>query len=131
MQTRNPITMRLVILSDSHCQHEELRSLPDGDVLVHAGDFCSAGGVEEARQFVDWMTSQPHRHKVLVAGNHRTTFDPSHAQAREYERSRGESFVTKEELLNRGIHYLFDAAVEFDGVNVYGSPFVRSGYPSL
>ncbi|GBG25308.1 Metallophosphoesterase MPPED2 [Hondaea fermentalgiana] len=131
MQTHNPITMRFVILSESHCQHEELWSLSDGDVLVHAGEFCSAGGVEEARQFVAWMVSQPHRHKVLVAGNHDTIFDPSHAHAREYVRSGGESFITKDELLNRGIHYLFDAAVELDGVKVYGLPFIRAGFPSL
>ncbi|GBG34922.1 Metallophosphoesterase MPPED2 [Hondaea fermentalgiana] len=123
--------MRLVLLSDTHCQHGELRNLPDGDVLVHAGDFCSAGGAEEARHFVDWMASQPHRHKVLVAGNHDTIFDPNHAHAREYERSGRESFITKDELLKRGIHYLFNAAVELDGVKVYGSPFVRAGFPSL
>ena len=34
--------VRLVLLSDTHGLHREI-SIPDGDVLVHAGDFCSQG----------------------------------------------------------------------------------------
>jgi predicted phosphodiesterase len=30
--------MRLVIVSDTHQQHRKIR-LPDGDVLIHCGDF--------------------------------------------------------------------------------------------
>ena len=35
-------TMRLVLVSDSHCRHRHL-DVPDGDVFIHAGDFTYFG----------------------------------------------------------------------------------------
>ena len=34
--------MRLVVISDTHGLHDRIEGLPDGDVLVHAGDFILA-----------------------------------------------------------------------------------------
>ena len=31
-----------VLISDTHSRHEQLGELPDGDVLIHAGDFTMA-----------------------------------------------------------------------------------------
>jgi predicted phosphodiesterase len=35
--------MRLVVISDTHGLHNRIEDLPDGDVLVHAGDFMNSG----------------------------------------------------------------------------------------
>ena len=35
--------MRLVVISDTHGLHNRIEGLPDGDVLVHAGDFMNSG----------------------------------------------------------------------------------------
>jgi predicted phosphodiesterase len=35
--------MRLVVISDTHGLHNRIQGLPDGDVLVHAGDFMNSG----------------------------------------------------------------------------------------
>ena len=35
--------MRLVCISDTHTFHEDV-NLPDGDILIHAGDFTNKGG---------------------------------------------------------------------------------------
>src|SRR6266702_2125637 len=35
--------MRLVLISDTHGLHNRLGPLPEGDILVHAGDFMNAG----------------------------------------------------------------------------------------
>jgi Icc-related predicted phosphoesterase len=61
--------MKLVCISDTHNQHNRIK-LPDGDVLVHAGDFTNAGTKKEAFDFIEWFACQPHQHKVLVHGNH-------------------------------------------------------------
>lgn len=61
--------MRLVCLSDTHTMHKGLR-IPDGDVLVYAGDCTEDGSVREVRQFEDWIDSLPHRTKLIVPGNH-------------------------------------------------------------
>ena len=61
--------MRLVLLSDTHGLYRKTNS-PDGDVLIHAGDFCSEGEAVEARSFGEFLRGLPHRHKVAIAGNH-------------------------------------------------------------
>ena len=40
------------------------------DILVHSGDFTEDGTEAEALEFLEWFTSLPHAHKILVAGNH-------------------------------------------------------------
>ena len=35
--------MRLVEISDTHGLHNRIDGLPDGDVLIHAGDFMNSG----------------------------------------------------------------------------------------
>ena len=54
-------------MSDTHnCQ---LR-LPDGDVLVHAGDLTQSGSLMELQATVNWLCAQPHAIKIVMAGNH-------------------------------------------------------------
>ena len=61
--------MRIVCMADTHQFHDEL-TVPAGDLLVHAGDFCRRGDLGECQRFADWWNYLPHRHKVLVPGNH-------------------------------------------------------------
>jgi predicted phosphohydrolase len=61
-------SMRLVFVSDTHT-HRNI-NLPEGDVLVHAGDATSTGTLPQVSQFLEWFSSQPHRHKIFIAGNH-------------------------------------------------------------
>ena len=42
--------MRLVAIADTHSFHDDL-VIPDGDVLVHAGDMTQYGTVEELEEF--------------------------------------------------------------------------------
>lgn len=102
--------MRLVCFSDTHMAHRGL-SLPAGDVLIHAGDATSTGTSDEVARFLAWFASQPHRHKILIAGNHDWLFQ------RYPEMS--------DQLLaeHPGITYLEDTGVEIDGVKFWGSPW--------
>lgn len=61
--------LRLVCISDTHMAHEGVY-IPDGEVLIHAGDATSTGTTDEVTKFLDWFVSQPHGHKILIAGNH-------------------------------------------------------------
>ncbi len=61
--------MRLVCISDTHNRTDDLR-LPEGDVLVVAGDFCGRGDDREVAKFCTFLADQPHNHKVVIAGNH-------------------------------------------------------------
>ncbi len=61
--------MRIVCISDTHNLHRKLQ-IPDGDVLVHAGDFTLFGKQEHLNDFNEWLGTLPHRHKLVVQGNH-------------------------------------------------------------
>eukprot|EP01062_Namystynia_karyoxenos_P023160 TRINITY_DN18908_c0_g1_i1.p1 TRINITY_DN18908_c0_g1~~TRINITY_DN18908_c0_g1_i1.p1 ORF type:complete len:244 (+),score=56.62 TRINITY_DN18908_c0_g1_i1:88-819(+) len=66
---RPPLGVRIVCISDTHGRHRDLK-VPDGDVLIHAGDYTHFGKEEDARDFAAWLAEQPHPHKVVVNGNH-------------------------------------------------------------
>jgi hypothetical protein len=41
-------------------------AVPQGDLLIHAGDFMGAGqSLEEIADFNDWRGGQPHPHKIF------------------------------------------------------------------
>ena len=61
--------MKIICLSDTHNQHEHL-SVPNGDILIHAGDITSTGEREDFIKFNDWLGRLPHKHKIVIAGNH-------------------------------------------------------------
>lgn len=59
---------RIVCISDTH--DIDYPKLPDGDILLHAGDVSLSGNPSEIQRFLDWFGSQPHKHKIFVGGNH-------------------------------------------------------------
>jgi Icc-related predicted phosphoesterase len=63
-------TLRLVLLNDTHQLHREV-DVPDGDILIHAGDFTMfSESMEAVADFNDWLGELRHRFKVIVPGNH-------------------------------------------------------------
>jgi predicted phosphohydrolase len=99
--------MRIVCLSDTHGHHRRLR-VPEGDVLLHAGDFSMAGRPDEIESFDRWLGTLPHAHKVVVAGNHEFLFERDPARARAL-------------LVNAC--YLEDGLLEVGGLRIWGSPW--------
>lgn len=66
--------IRIVCISDTHCQSPT--EIPEGDILIHAGDLTNAGTPAEIQVQIDWLESLPHKHKIAIAGNHDTFLDP-------------------------------------------------------
>ncbi|HEX3764023.1 MAG TPA: metallophosphatase domain-containing protein [Kofleriaceae bacterium] len=99
--------MRIVAVADTHLFHQDL-AVPDGDVFVHAGDMCRGGALSELAVAARWIAGLPHRHKVIVAGNHDWAFVRAPAAAR---------------AMFAGAHYLEDSEVTLDGVRFHGSPW--------
>ena len=61
----------IVALSDTHGLHASMKhDVPDGDVLIHAGDFGGRGLMTEIHDFAEWMGSLPHPLKLVTPGNH-------------------------------------------------------------
>ena len=60
-------SLSIVCISDTH-NDDCAKFIPDGDILVHAGDMTDDGTVEELQTAFDWICSLPHKVKVIVAG---------------------------------------------------------------
>ena len=101
--------VRLVILSDTHGLHEAIGKVPDGDVVIHAGDMTGRGTLEELPEFLDWFQALPHPSKLLIAGNHDWAFERQSARA--------------EALVPPGVTYLRDSGLSVGGVKFWGSPW--------
>jgi Icc-related predicted phosphoesterase len=99
--------MRIVAISDTHGRHRELE-VPAGDLLVHAGDFTSRGGLGDVEEFDDWIGQFDHPHKLVVAGNCDGCFEQAPSEAR--------SRLTQ-------ARYLQDERIEIDGLTFWGSPW--------
>jgi predicted phosphodiesterase len=66
--------IRVVCISDTHNLIPE--DVPEGDLLIHAGDMTNDGSVTEIQKQIDWLCSLPHREIVVISGNHDTFLDP-------------------------------------------------------
>eukprot|EP00753_Platysulcus_tardus_P006847 PLAT14632.1.p1 GENE.PLAT14632.1~~PLAT14632.1.p1 ORF type:complete len:324 (+),score=85.68 PLAT14632.1:47-973(+) len=115
--------VRLVCVSDTHNQHGKLPALPAGDILVHAGDFSNTGGIKDILSFSSWLDKQPFEHKLVIAGNHDTTFHPDyyHASGHRFHRSPIDCAEARAALTN--CTYLEDSGVSIMGLNFWGSPW--------
>jgi Icc-related predicted phosphoesterase len=98
--------LRLVLLSDTHEIHREV-DVPDGDIFIHAGDFTMfSESMEAVVDFNDWLGELPHRHKIVVPGNHEYFLeaDPS------------------ERLMLDNAVVLINEGTEIEGLRIWGSP---------
>lgn len=101
--------MRLIVISDTHGLHHRIDGPPDGDVLVHAGDFMNSGyDVQDILSFNRWLGDQPFKHRLVCGGNHDRYFEAAPHQARA--------------LLNNAT-YLENSGVMIDNVTIWGSPY--------
>jgi Icc-related predicted phosphoesterase len=78
-------------------------------VFVHAGDLCRSGSLRELDAVATWIRALPHRHKIVVPGNHDWAFVKSPREARA--------------LLGPSVHVLEDWQVIIEGLRFYGSPW--------
>lgn len=110
--------MKVVCISDTHGIHREVidgqlheLEVPDGDLLIHAGDFTNAGSLMEFNDFNQWLGTLPHKHKVFIAGNHDFLFE-------RYP-------ISDIKKLTGGLnaHYLQDSLIHINGIRIYGSPW--------
>lgn len=97
--------MKIVTISDTHNKHQYLQ-LPEGDVLIHAGDATSMGSVAEVEAFANWFNAQPFTNKLFIPGNHDWLFQRDFAKA---------------EAMFTGVQVLHERAVTIDGIKFYGA----------
>lgn len=97
-------------ISDTHTRHKMI-DVPKADIVFHAGDI-EADNESRLRDFLDWFSELPHKHKVFIAGNHDWLFEKDNKTA----------IKICEEYKDKGVVYLQDSGCEIEGIKIYGSP---------
>jgi predicted phosphodiesterase len=106
--------MKIVVISDTHELHHKV-TVPDGDVLIHCGDFSNKGNHVIVTKFLDWFSNHRHEHKILIAGNHELTFEGI---------KRDTSLNLVKQYSN--INFLENSSIDIEGLKFYGSPVTPS-----
>jgi len=106
--------IKIVAISDTHGLHNDMyHPLPEGDILVHAGDFCNSGSIVDVKKFNIFLkTLSSYKNIVIIAGNHDWAMQKDPQLARD---------VLLEGLTN--VHYLIDEELVLEGIKFYGSPW--------
>lgn len=100
--------MRIVCISDTHMYHNSI-NIPEGDILICAGDHLGkSGAFEDIEDFNEFLGTQKHKYKIVIAGNHDFAYQDYNDEAIA--------------LLTNGI-YLEDSLIEIEGLRIYGSPW--------
>lgn len=110
--------IRLVCISDTHTKKI---AIPEGDVLIHAGDLANQGTATEIQDQIDWIASLPHYHKITIAGNHDGFFDPRSRQV-------SDAHTT---INFHGIHYLQHSSVTLTFPESRGRRLTFHGAPQI
>jgi Icc-related predicted phosphoesterase len=124
---------RIVCISDTHGKHRDISYLPEGDILVHAGDFTKYGetsAIEDLSRYFELQRSlRNYQEIVCIAGNHDISFHPEY-----FENTWSRRYISCEPSQARdalqNCRYLEDSAARLPLENnsqqpvvVYGSPW--------
>lgn len=97
-------------MSDTHGYPLHMIDIPEGDILIHAGDL-NIGQENKLRARLESFKKLPHKHKLLIPGNH-------------------DAYVYKEPdkckdlaLQEAGINILINDFIEVEGLKIWGSPY--------
>ena len=110
--------MKLTFISDTHTyMYDNLYNeliLPEGDILCFSGDIMSSGYNEgELTHFLKWLSKQPFKYKIFIAGNH--------------DRFLENYKLIADDIISRfqknGIVYLNNSSFECEGLKFYGTPY--------
>jgi predicted phosphohydrolase len=83
--------------------------IPDGDILLHAGDATMSGRFDELAEFNRWLGTLLHPLKLFCAGNHDLLFEDAPAL--------GRGILTNATDLQ-------DEMIEVMGLRIYAFPWI-------
>jgi Icc-related predicted phosphoesterase len=101
--------MKFVLISDTHCRLRKME-IPEGDVLLHAGDLTFKGDIQEISQELQELgrIAKNFSKTIIVPGNHDWLFERNMPLA-------------KQMCEDVGVIVLHDSGINLDGLNIWGS----------
>lgn len=127
---------KVICISDSHDKHDEIY-VPSADILIHAGDATMTGTRQQLTDFVIWLSIQPTKYKVWIAGNHDFGMETDQAAYAMWAGRRGRNKLmdvnqTRSEIIalcnSLGVTYLHNSGINIEGLNIWGSPDTPAFY---
>jgi Icc-related predicted phosphoesterase len=118
--------MKIVCISDTHGKIIPDADMPEGDVLIHAGDITNNGKIYWLQQQAEWfrhLVDTKYEHMVVIAGNHDFILEGFYKEDAE--------FAVPRLMGNSRIHYLRDEKLWLNfperTVKFYGTPWTICG----
>jgi Icc-related predicted phosphoesterase len=102
--------VRIVCISDTHSHHERI-VVPEGDVLIHAGDLTRSGTQAQIHDTYIWLAGLPHERIIVTPGNH------------DFELDRNTHLLQMVNTMFPRIETLVDSETMLGGMRVWGSPW--------
>jgi predicted phosphodiesterase len=102
------MVLRLVCISDTHCQLDKIK-IPDGDIIIHSGDFTYSGSIQEISKELYIFGKLPHKYKIGISGNHDWLFEK-------------QPYIARQLCVDNNIIYLEDSSIIIEGIKFYGNP---------
>lgn len=123
--------MRIVCISDTHSLHKQmLHNIPEGDVLIHAGDCTNMGRKNEVEEFVHWFQNiKGFDTKIFIAGNHDWAFQRINEPHHPGDFDWFNNLMNEENLSQSDVVYLEDSEFIIHDprftrpIKFYGSPW--------
>ena len=101
--------MKVVLISDTHDRHRDL-TIPQCDLLIHAGDIAHTGESAVIMDFLHWIREQKAKQTIFIAGNHDNAL-------RYNQTVRGMVDICP------WVTYLQDRSLKLNDLKFYGSPW--------
>jgi hypothetical protein len=123
---RDSSTITVVCISDTQNTRP---AIPNGDILLHAGNLSQNGTFIELQAAIDWLNSLPHLHKVVIGGSTDLLLDESFVERypdHRHRMSMAGKAQTRSDLKWGQIKYLQN---ESHTLNVCGRTLHISGSP--
>lgn len=95
------------------CLHGSRPKLLGGDLLFITGDLTARDKPSEWDDFLNWIEDQKYKKKIMIAGNHDNTLQNCEKNFFEF-------------IKQYGIEYLSDSGTEFEGLKIWGSPWIKT-----
>ena len=123
--------MRIVCISDTHSLQDSMRhAIPEGDILIHAGDVSNKGGERDVTNFINWFQSiKGFDLKIFISGNHDFCFEKVNQPHHKGDYDWLHHLMTEENLSQSDVVYLEDDYVTYVSeelqmpIKIYGTPW--------
>ena len=110
-------TIRVICISDTHNLHNKIKHIPEGDILIHAGDFTESSTLEEIIDFNNFLGMLPHKYKIVIAGNHEYILDPNKSNSMKIREAKS--------LLTNCIYLEHESLVLYNNIRIFGTPYQK------